>query len=100
MTENPKIKDLMKLHSSGDIVVIFEDGTGLMCENPIQLTKKDLRRMLNDELSVVTDSHKAFVKLESIIKNFGEEPNANTGDEPTEPDGETEQDDESGDGDS
>lgn len=102
--DKPIIKDFIKLHSSGDILIVFEDQSGLFCENPQKLDKDTVKKMLSDELTMVVEQHETFLKLDSIIKTFGENQDGDSGEQPTdEPrqiDDDAESKDEQGDGDS
>jgi hypothetical protein len=96
------IKDLFKL-GNGDILIIFDDGAGMACENPIKMDKASVKKMLSDEMSMVAEEHQTYVKLEEILKNFGDTADGKAGEqppEPGEPDNDVESEDESGDGDS
>jgi hypothetical protein len=94
-----KVKKLIRCENK-DILIVFDDGSGIACYDPSIVSKKEVQKIISNEISMVKGQHEKYLDLESIEKQLLETQDDGEKQEPTkDADGEAEPDDEEGDGD-
>ena len=64
-----QIKQIIKLND-GDILIVFSDGSGLSCSDPVDVSNDDVRKIIVSELDMVAESHNRFIELDTLDKTF------------------------------
>lgn len=67
-----KVDKIVKLYD-GDVLLVFSDGTGMVCQSPTVIDANGVKQMVRDEMEMIRDSYSRFVELDTISKAFKQE---------------------------